>query len=609
MSAKVPAEITSVLATDCGSTTTKAILIEKRGEEYRLVVRGEAPTTVERPFEDVTMGVRNAVREVEELTGRRILSEEGIITPRRPDGSGVDLYLSTSSAGGGLQMMVAGVVKSMTTESAQRAALGAGAIVMDAVAVDDGRKTHEKIALIRHLRPDMILLSGGVDGGTITHVVQIAELLAAAEPRPRLGIGFRLPVIYAGNRDARPHMERILGERFDLRMVENLRPVLEKEVLGPAREEIHNLFMEHVMAQAPGYNKLMTWTGAPIMPTPAAVGLGMQTAAREYGLNVIGVDIGGATTDVFSVYGERFVRTVSANLGMSYSICNVLLEAGLPNIVRWIPFPVDEADIRNRIRNKMIRPTTIPQTLEELAIEQALAREALRLAFEHHKTLAVGLKGVQRQRTIDDTFTQAGAETYIDLMELGMLIGSGGVLSHAPRRVQAALMMLDAFGPEGVTRLAVDSIFMMPQLGVLSTVHEKAAAQVFDRDCLIHLGTAVAPVGQGREGEPCLAVTLHLPGGKTVREEVPFGDIRRLPLEVGEEAEAELHPARGFDVGRGRGHALRTTLYGGVVGILLDCRGRPLALPSEPARRWQKLREWALAVDLCPRGFLEKLPG
>ncbi|MDI6894361.1 MAG: glutamate mutase L [Bacillota bacterium] len=605
----MPAEITSVLATDCGSTTTKAILIDKVGDEYRLVVRGEAPTTVERPFEDVTMGVRNAVREVEELTGRKFLSEEGIITPRQPDGSGVDTYLSTSSAGGGLQMMVAGVVKSMTTESAQRAALGAGAIVMDAVAIDDGRKTHEKIALIRHLRPDMILLSGGVDGGTVTHVVQIAELLAAAEPRPRLGIGFRLPVIYAGNRDARPHMERILGERFDLRTVDNLRPVLEQEVLAPAREEIHNLFMEHVMAQAPGYNRLMTWTDAPIMPTPAAVGLGMQTAAREYGLNVIGVDIGGATTDVFSVYGERFVRTVSANLGMSYSICNVLLEAGLPNIVRWIPFPVDEADIRNRIRNKMIRPTTVPQTLEELAIEQGLAREALRLAFEHHKTLAVGLKGVQRQRTIDDTFTQVGAETYIDLMELGLLIGSGGVLSHAPRRVQAALMMLDAFQPEGVTRLAVDSIFMMPQLGVLSTVHEQAAAQVFDRDCLIHLGTAVAPVGQGREGEPCLVVTLHLPGGKVVKEELAYGQIRRLPLEVGEEAEAEIHPARGFDVGRGRGHALRTILHGGVAGIILDCRGRPLVLSSEPARRWQKLREWALAVDLYPRQFLEKLGG
>ena len=491
---KLDREITSVLATDCGSTTTKAILIEKVGDEYRLITRGEAPTTVEAPFEDVTAGARNAIREVEELTGKTLLDEKGVITPRRPDGSGVDIYMSTSSAGGGLQMMVAGVVKTMTAESAARAALGAGAIVMDVIAVDDGRKPHEKIQRIRQLRPDMILLSGGIDGGTITHVVEIAELISAAEPKPRLGIGYKLPVIYAGNKDARPHIKNSLGEKTDLRVVDNLRPVLEKEVLGPAREEIHNLFMEHVMAQAPGYNKLMTWTPVPIMPTPGAVGICMQTASKEYDLSVIGVDIGGATTDVFSVFGEYFNRTVSANLGMSYSICNVLLETGVANIMRWIPFDISEGELRNRIRNKMIRPTTIPQTLDDLIIEQAIAREALRLAFIHHKSLAVGLRGVHRQRTIGDTFEQTGSgETYIDMMELGLLIGSGGVLSHAPRRVQSAMMLLDAFQPEGLTMLAVDSIFMMPQLGILSTVHEKAAMQVFDRDCLIKLGTAIAP--------------------------------------------------------------------------------------------------------------------
>ena len=79
------------------------------------------------------------------------------------------------------------------------------------------------------------------------------------------------------------------------------------------------------------------------------------------------------------------------------------------------------------------------------------------------------------------------------MMDLGLLIGSGGVLSHAPRRAQAAMMMLDAFQPEGLTMLAVDSIFMMPQLGILSTVHPKASMQVFDRDCLIKLGSAITP--------------------------------------------------------------------------------------------------------------------
>ena len=164
-------EIKSILATDCGSTTTKAILIEKIADEYRLAVRGEAPTTVEAPFEDVTKGVLNAVMEVEELAGRKLLNGDQIITPRNGS-DGVDIYISTSSAGGGLQMMVAGVVKSMTGESAERAALGAGSIVMDVLASNDGRKPHEKITRIRQLRPDMILLSGGIDGGTTKHVVE-----------------------------------------------------------------------------------------------------------------------------------------------------------------------------------------------------------------------------------------------------------------------------------------------------------------------------------------------------------------------------------------------------------------------------------------------------
>ena len=183
------------------------------------------------------------------------------------------------------------------------------------------------------------------------------------------------------------------------------------------------------MAQAPEYKTLIAWTGAPIMPTPAAVGLIMETLARREHLNLLGVDIGGATTDVFSVFRSVFNRTVSANLGMSYSISNVLAEAGLANIMRWIPCTIEEQTLRNRIKNKMIRPTTIPQTLDELQIEQAIAREALRLALAHHKSLATGLKGVQQERTISDVFEQrASGATLIDMLSLDLIFGSGGIL-------------------------------------------------------------------------------------------------------------------------------------------------------------------------------------
>ncbi|MDM7915561.1 MAG: glutamate mutase L [Candidatus Eisenbacteria bacterium] len=530
-----------ILATDCGSTTTKAILIGKQGDVYRLLFRGEAPTTVEAPFEDVTRGVLNAIMEVEELAGRKILDGERIMSPAT-DTEGVDLYVSTSSAGGGLQMMVTGVVKSMTGESAERAALGAGAIVMDIIASNDGRLPHEKIRRIRELRPDMILLSGGIDGGTVTHVVELAEIIAAADPKARLGAGYDLPIIYSGNKDARKEIEERLADKCALVVTDNIRPVMERENLMPARHEIHNQFMEHVMKHAPGYQKLMDWTAPnPIKPTPAAVGDMIQAVAKREKIQVIGVDIGGATTDVFSYFQDVFVRTVSANLGMSYSISNVLAEAGLDNILRWIPFPIDEGDLRNRIKNKMIRPTTIPQALEELLIEQAISREALRLAFEQHKSLAVGLKGVQKERTISDTFDQtASGESLINMRDLDLLVGSGGVLSHAPRRVQSALMMLDAFLPEGITELAVDSIFMMPQLGVLADAPDsdllaearrKAATDVFFLDCLVRLGTSVAPIGQGKEGQRCLKATLALPGGKTEEIDLPFGGMRLIPLE------------------------------------------------------------------------------
>ncbi|MCH9032768.1 MAG: glutamate mutase L [candidate division Zixibacteria bacterium] len=609
-----PDQIKIILATDCGSTTTKAILIEYKNGEYRLTTRGEAPTTVEAPIEDVTYGAINAITEVQELSGRKLVDENGNIISPAVDGQGTDIYISTSSAGGGLQMMVAGVVRSMTAESAERAALGAGAIVMDVIASNDKRLPHEQIERIRHLRPDMILLAGGIDGGSITHVAELAELLAAADPKPRLGTGYHLPVIYAGNNAACDAIRNSLEKKVDLKIVPNLRPVLERENLLPAREEIHNLFLEHVMAQAPGYKKLMSWVDAPIMPTPGAVGSIIKTIADIHNIEAVGVDIGGATTDIFSVFrpegGEGvFNRTVSANLGMSYSISNVFAEATVPKVMRWVPFDMDERDLRNRVKNKMVRPTTIPQSMEELIFEQAIAREALRLAFIQHKEFATELKGVQQQRTIADAFEQeSSGKTLVNMMSLDMLIGSGGVLSHAPRRNQAAAMMIDSFQPEGVTRLAVDSIFMMPQLGVLAEVHEKAATEVFEKDCLIHLGCCVAVAGEVKKrGMDAFEYSIAMPDGSIVAGTIKAGEMKLIPLGVSEDGlpiqvKAKLNPSKGLDFGAGKGAKLETTLYGGVVGIIMDGRGRPLEISEDRDTRIADLKSWIDALEIYPEG-------
>lgn len=625
-------DIRRIVATDCGSTTTKAILIERNDAgEYRLVARGEAPTTVEKPFEDVTMGVINSITELEEITeevvpegyakGRRSLLKDGKVNrlfkegketgQRSGDLDAADLYVSTSSAGGGLQMMVAGVVKAMSAESAERAALGAGAILMDTLAVDDGRKDYQKVERLRQLRPDIILMSGGTDGGTKTHLIEMAEVVRRADPKPRFG-DMKLPIIYAGNKDAREDVSKVLGEGIAMQIVDNLRPSLDKENLGPAREEIHEMFLEHVMQQAPGYSKLLEWTSEEVMATPNAVGKLLKEYAENEGINVLGVDIGGATTDVFSVFknnqGERiYNRTVSANLGMSYSICNVLKEAGIENIARWLPFEIEPADVRNRLRNKMIRPTTIPHTYEDLLIEQAVSREALRLAFEHHKTLARNLIGVQ-QGGLDRLMSEeATGQTLVNMLALDMVIGSGGVLSHAPKRAQSALMMMDAYQPEGITMLTVDSIFMMPHLGVLSEHLYEAAREVFERDCIVRIGTCIAPVGLAKEGEPCVTVK-----GNGLDVSVPFGQIKVVPIDVNVTTELTVEPAKNFDVGEGKGKSVvvrkfdvskgnrdqTTNLIDGTVGLIIDTRGRPFNLELNTPGRIEKLRSYLSAFGL-----------
>ena len=597
----------TILATDCGSTTTKAILIEYLNGEYRLTQRGEAPTTVEAPFEDVTRGVLNAVMEIEELSGRTIIEDDQVISPSNGT-TGVDIYISTSSAGGGLQMMVAGVVKTMSGESAERAALGAGSIVMDIIASNDGRLPHEKIKRIRDLRPDMILLSGGIDGGTVSHVVELAEILAAANPQPRLGQEYKLPVIYAGNNKAQDQIRETLGDMVDLDIVDNIRPVLEKENLEPSRDKIHDLFMEHVMQQAPGYKKLMSWTDAPIMPTPGAVGSLIEMIAEKEDITVVGVDIGGATTDIFSVFQGKFNRTVSANLGMSYSICNVLAESGLDNVLRWVPFDIDRKELTNRIGNKMIRPTTVPQSLEELFIEQSIAREALRLSFKQHKEFAVGLKGIQKERTISDAFEQStSGESLVNMMDLNLLVGSGGVLSHAPRREQSAKMLIDSFMPEGVTQLAVDSIFMMPQLGVLAHVDKeefkdesrKAALEVFHKDCLIRLGTCINPIGRSKPGDIVLNAELTMPDGTILEQELIKDKIVRIEVPY-EPVKAILRPGKNMDIGAGPGQEIATDIYGGTVGLIFDGRDRPISIPSDPLKRLEALRSWSSALNEYP---------
>ncbi len=586
----------SYLIVDVDDAFTRAILVESSDGRYVVKGMGEAGTTVEPPDLDVTVGVKNAISELEESTGLRLMPRFGIVKERREAAGDVNLYLCSSSSGGGLHMMVAGLIGMMSAESAQRAALGAGAFLLNLFSIDDGRQKYERVERMRSLRPDIFLLAGGTDGGNVKQVVEMSEVIRTADVKPRFGAEFKLPVIYAGNVEIRKEVAEVLAEdQYAIKMVDNVRPILEKENLGPAREGIYDAFMEHVIVHSPGYDKLIEWIDEAIIPTQAAIGEILYAYAKEQGANLIGIDVGGATTDVYSVFNGIFNRSLNADFGMSYGICNIMKEAGVENILRWIPVEIDENEVRNIIGNMMIHLAE-PRSKEELLVQHAVAREAIRLGMVHHKTIATRLRGVHIIRTISDMFEQDVEKTLIkNMMKINMIVGKGRVLSSSPRMEQAALILIDSLQPEGITDVMLDKPGIMPHLGMLSKVKREAALDILTRDCLSKLGTCITPKGVAKEGEEVMRVLMRRSDGTEVKERATYGELKTLPLEVNEIAEVEILPTKRFDVGNGRGKSLKTSVTGGIMGLIIDARGRPMALSER-----EGLGKWAKALDAYP---------
>ena len=161
-------------------------------------------------------------------------------------------------------------------------------------------------------------------------------------------------------------------------------------------------------------------------------------------------------------------------------------------------------------------------------------------------------------------------------------------------------MLIDGFEPMGVTQLGQDSVFMMPHLGVTSTVHPEAAMEVFEKDCLVRLGTCVALRGYSDEERKAADVTVTLPNGEEIQRELTYGSITKVPLSADAEATVTIDPTMSFDIGRGFGRPRTATVTGGVVGIILDARGRPLRLPEDDAARRARVLSWFRDLEMYP---------
>ena len=427
------------LIADVGSTTTKALFIQN-GE---ILAREEAKTTVEKPDEDVFIGLDSAIQLIKYKLNKEIAKYD---------------LLCSSSAGGGLQIVAIGITEVFTAKSAYHLAMNSGAIVIDTISLDDGRIPLQRIQAFDQAKPDLVLFAGGFEGGAIDQLVEIAELINLSEIHPKFEMS-RLPIIFAGNSSALPFVRGVLGDRFLLKVVPNINPQEDIANFEPAREAILSTFIDHVMAAAPGYSTLCEKTVKPPLPTPLAFDRIPSLYAKRENKKIFAFDMGGATTDCYSITEHTTRRSVAANLGMTYSLPYVLEQCGLKNIMFILGREYKPDEVLNFIGNRYIRPVTISETEHELRIEEAIAQNVIAEAFRIHQ---------------DSTRS-----------DYDLVIASGGFVAHHPHKSRVKQIISEALHLAPHTAVAIDKSFILPHLGVLSQVNESLALKLFEEDVTI----------------------------------------------------------------------------------------------------------------------------
>jgi hypothetical protein len=266
-------------------------------------------------------------------------------------------------------------------------------------------------------------------------------------------------------------------------------------------------------------------------------------------------------------------------VGIAFGGEQLLQARGAQSITRWLPEPMSDGEAHEVVINREMHPTSIPQTRRELWLEQALAREAIRTALE------VARPG----------WKPGPAQIAPHLVPLcDTIVVSGGVLAHAPHPGQAALIVLDALQPIGITTLVLDKYGLASLLGSVAGLKPLAAVEALDSGGFVNLATVVTPVGgQARRGDVILRVKVTYDDGSAFDVEVRYGELEVLPLQSGQQATLELRPLRRFNVGLdGLGKSTKRRVNGGLAGLIIDARGRPLRISRKPERCQAQMQQW-----------------
>lgn len=571
----------SMLVLDVGAVHTRALLFDVVDGAYRFIAGGAGQTTAYAPFKNIGEGIHQAIEHLQTITGRTLLSTDGrLISPSQADGSGVDGCVATLSVGGPLRVVTVGLLEDISVESAQNLASATYAQLVDSLSLNDRRRGAARIDAILRARPDLIIVAGGSEGGASQSVMSLIETVGLAchlfpdRQRPE--------VLYAGNQALAENVKSALEGHAPFTVAPNIRPTLETEQLAPAQTVLSQVYRQVRQRKLAGMNDLDTWTAGHILPGAAAFARLLPTYNLFTGMgkNAFGIEVSASATTVAAAVGGELIQRVYPAFGLGESLSGLLNHTSLEELAAWLPLELPSGYLHDYLYNKSLYPSSLPATTEDLAIEQALARQLMRLAI--HRTSSSFPASLERPG--------AGLLPWFE-----EIIAAGSVLTQSPTRGQALLMLLDGIQPTGLTYLILDQNHLLSALGAAASVNPVLAVQGLEEASL--LAWVINCAGAAPAGTVILRVRVTYDNGNTATVDVKNGSLELIPLAPGQKANVRVQPFHKFDVGMGpgRGGEIKR-VDGSAFGIVIDARGRPLRPASEPTRRKEFYKKWLSAL-------------
>jgi hypothetical protein len=560
--------------------TTRAALFDVVEGFYRFIASGHAPTTAAAPFKDLSEGVRQAIENLQIVTRRKFLGEDLRLIMPANEGKGVDTFAATLSAGPAVKTVVVGLLDDVSLESTLRLARTVYTRVVDTIGLNDKRKPEQQIDSLLRLQPDLILFAGGTDNGatrSVEHLMEtigLACYLLPAEKRPAL--------LFAGNAKLAEKIKSGLQPlTSSLSVSPNLRPNLETEDLQPAQHALTKLYTQIRRGQMNGVDELNTWAGDTLMPTACAEGRIIRFLSQVYDSckGILGVDLGASAATVAAAFDGELTLGVYPQLGLGEGLANLLRYTSLEEILKWIPLDIPAEAVQSYLHQKSIYPTSLPATPEDLAIEQALARQIL----------SVALNSVAKDFPRRVRHASPGLTPYFE-----PILAGGSVITRAPALGQSLLILLDAIQPVGITTMILDQNNLLPALGAAASRNSILPVQVLESGAFLGLATVVAPYVNAQLGTPVLQGRLVYQNGNESRLDIKLGALEVLPLPVGQSGRLYLQPLHHADVGFGPGQTRDRGIpvTGTALGVVIDARGRPLRFPTDAERRRAIIKKW-----------------